>query len=117
MVCCHNDSQPSNFIVGNDKVYLTDFEFAANNDPVYDIACYGGDDIELIEPLLKEYFGQVDEKLIERAHLWKLFQSLQWYNVALHKEYLGLSKELNIDFEKVALYFLNNAKMAFERLN
>lgn len=36
---CHNDTTPSNFIVTKGRLKLIDFEYAGNNDPIWDLAC------------------------------------------------------------------------------
>lgn len=112
-VFCHNDSQRSNFFISNNnnKIFIVDFEFVGNNDYIYDIACYGNNDFNDAIELLKVYEGDniSDDKFL-RLYLWKTFQSLQWYNVAMFKELNGLSETLKIDFSAVAEFFLNMAE-------
>ncbi len=37
-VPCHNDTQPPNFLMSNNRMWLIDFERAGLNDPVFDLA-------------------------------------------------------------------------------
>ena len=110
----HNDAQRSNIVRSlDDKYYLIDFEFAANNDPVYDIATFGNGDALEGKRLLEEY-----EKLtpledgLKRYALWRIDVSLQWYLVALIKHYRGEGKIHGIDFLAVGRHFLGVAKEA-----
>jgi len=108
-VMAHGDSQKSNFVIG-DKCYLLDWEFAGNNDLYYDIACFGNVDYNDAVKLLEVYLGHtptVEE--FNRLTLWRTFQCLQWHNVALYKDKIGLSAELGVDFKFVAGLYLEKA--------
>jgi thiamine kinase-like enzyme len=114
-VLCHNDSQPSNFIDTGDKVVLVDWEFGGNNDYLYDIACYGNFDFNLALGLLPVYLDRNPTKdELERLYLWRTFQCLQWHNVALYKEAIGLSAELHLDFKQIATNYIIKANALFE---
>ena len=113
----HGDFQPSNLILVNNEVFVVDFEFTANNDPYYDIACYGNNDFEDAKLLLKEYLGRdytnyEFRRLIEN----RLFQTLQWHLVATYKNLIGLSEELKLDFGKIADIYLQKSKILLETL-
>ena len=111
LVPCHCDYQPTNLVVNGDKLYVLDWEFAGMNDPFYDIACYGNAGFDKALALLECYVGHkpTDEEL-HRLYFHRAFQCLQWYNVAIFKDRVGLSKDLNMDFNAVALMFLGMAK-------
>jgi thiamine kinase-like enzyme len=111
MVPCHCDYQPTNLVISGDKLYVLDWEFAGMNDPFYDIACYGNAGFDKALALLECYVGHkpTDEEL-HRLYFHRAFQCLQWYNVAIFKDRVGLSKDLNMDFNAVALMFLGMAK-------
>ncbi len=114
-VLCHNDTQPSNFIRTEKKeLLLVDWEFGGNNDPLYDVACYGNNDFKFAVGLLPVYLGHnpTDEEW-KRLYLWRTFQCLQWHNVALYKEATGLSAELHLDFMKIAEYYVELANRMF----
>lgn len=108
-VMAHGDSQKSNFVIG-DKTYLLDWEFAGNNDFYYDIACFGNVNFQDAIDLLNVYLGRkpTDEEM-NRLTLWRTFQCLQWHNVALYKDKIGLSEELNVPFKAVAGKYLDLA--------
>jgi len=119
LVFCHNDAQKSNIIKSEKGEYfIIDFEFAGNNDPIYDIATFGNNSVEEGRTLLSYYFkNMLDEKKIKRFYLWRMFISLQWYNVAIVKHYRGEGKQHGFDFLKVADYFLNNALECYNKIN
>ncbi|HEY8445096.1 MAG TPA: choline kinase family protein [Bacilli bacterium] len=105
-VLCHGDSQPSNFVVSNDKLYIVDFEFTGNNDIIYDLACFANLRLEEGLKLLYTYYDEVDNDKLQRFYLWRAFQCFQWFNVAIFKELTGLSSRLKIDFMAVANDYL-----------
>jgi thiamine kinase-like enzyme len=110
-VMCHNDAQPSNFIwTEAEKMWLVDWEFGGMNDPLYDVACFGNNDFTYAKGLLPVYLGR-KPKSSEwmRLFLWRVFQCLQWHNVALYKEAIGLSQELNLDFKHIADQYIAKA--------
>lgn len=114
-VPCHCDYQPTNLVISGDKFYVLDWEFAGMNDPYYDIACYGNAGFDKALSLFEAYLGHkpTNEEL-KRLHFHRAFQCLQWYNVAMFKEMVGLSKDLNMDFTQVALMFFGMAKDLIE---
>ncbi|MBQ9474480.1 MAG: phosphotransferase [Bacteroidales bacterium] len=109
-VPCHCDYQPTNLVMAADKLYVLDWEFAGLNDPLYDIACYGNAGFDKALSLLEAYVGHeptADE--LRRLYYHRTFQCLQWYNVAIFKDRVGLSQDLNMDFNNVATFFFNMA--------
>ncbi|MCR5505577.1 MAG: phosphotransferase family protein [Bacilli bacterium] len=117
LVLCHNDSQKSNIVAGNDgKYYLIDFEFMGNNDCIYDIAAYGNGTVKEGRELLNAYYGAPNKEEIKRYYLWRIFLSLQWHNVAIVKHHRGEGEKHGYDFMKVANFFLANAMDAYEGL-
>lgn len=109
-VLCHGDSQPSNFILDGTNLYAVDFEFCGNNDLMYDIACFANIKLEHGLNLLNVYFENVTQELLNRFYLWRAFQALQWYNVAVFKDLQGMSAKLKIDFKMVSEKYLDLAK-------
>lgn len=112
LTLCHGDSQISNFVVTPEKeLRLMDWEFTGNNDPFYDIACFGNNNFDHALALLPVYLGR--EATVEeynRLYFFRAFQCLQWHNVALYKEFIGLSIELGVDFDFVANLYLDKAE-------
>ncbi|MCQ2742622.1 MAG: choline kinase family protein [Bacilli bacterium] len=107
---CHNDAQKSNIVASNDGYYFIDFEFSANNDPLYDVACFGNGSVEEGYELLRHYKKEELTKDDEEVYfLWRIFVSLQWHDVALVKHARGEGATHGFDFKSVANFFLNNA--------
>jgi thiamine kinase-like enzyme len=114
-VPCHCDYQPTNLVISGDKLYVLDWEFAGMNDPFYDIACYGNVGFDKALSLLEAYVGRKPNKEeLQRLYFHRAFQCLQWFNVAIFKDRVGLSKDLNMDFNAVAFMFLGMAKDLLE---
>lgn len=118
LVMCHNDFQRSNIVKSNDdNYYMIDFEFMANNDPIYDIACFGNNRVKDGYELLKAYFGKdLDKEKENRFYLWRIFISLQWSLVALIKHYRGEGAIHHYNFLDVANFFIGNALEAEKEL-
>lgn len=119
LVLSHNDFQKSNIVKSvNGEYFIIDFEFMMNNYEIYDIACYGNNDVKDGYELLKAYFkDSLTDEHKKQYYLWRTFVSLQWYNVALIKDKRGEGKTHNMDFHEVALYFLKNALEASSNLS
>ncbi|MDR3214965.1 MAG: phosphotransferase family protein [Bacilli bacterium] len=111
---CHGDAQVSNFVVGEKRIYLMDWEFSANNDPIYDIACFGNANFEDALSLIDVYFENPRRSEFQRLYAWRMFQCLQWHCVAKYKHEVGLSEELSVDFAFVAKAYLTKAKGFFQ---
>ena len=117
-VPCHCDYQPTNLVISGDKLYVLDWEFAGMNDPIYDIACYGNAGFDKALSLLEAYVGHKPTKEeLQRLYFHRAFQCLQWFNVAIFKDRVGLSQGLNMDFNAVAFMFLGMAKELLENYN
>ncbi len=117
LVLSHGDSQVSNFVVTDDGLRLMDWEFTGNNDPYYDIACFGNSDFDHALALLPVYLGKtptVEE--YNRLYFFRAFQTLQWHNVALYKEFIGLSIDLGVDFMFIAGLYLDKAEKFLSRI-
>ena len=111
MVPCHCDYQPTNLVISGEKLYVLDWEYAGMNDPFYDIACYGNAGFDKALSLLESYVGhQPTPEELQRLKFHRAFQCLQWFNVAIFKDRVGLSKDLNMDFNAVAFMFLGMAE-------
>lgn len=119
-VLCHNDFQKSNIVrSAHDEYYMIDFEFAMNNDPIYDIAAFANNNMEEGIKLLKFYFkGKITDDDYKRFYLYRMFLSLQWYVLAMIKSQSEDQKILNCDFNAIGQFFLNNAKeCSFQLIN
>ncbi len=110
LVLSHGDSQISNFVDTNNGLKLMDWEFTGNNDPYYDIACFGNNDFNHALALLPVYLKKTPTvEDYNRLYFFRAFQTLQWHNVALYKEFIGLSVDLGVDFMFVAGLYLDKA--------
>lgn len=106
----HGDSQPSNFVVAKDKVFVVDFEFSGNNDPFYDIACYGNIEFEYALKLLDVYLGRkANHTDLRRLYYNRILQAIQWFLVAKYKHEVGMSETLKIPFDHFMEKYMNLA--------
>lgn len=113
-VLSHNDAQKSNIVKSiENKYYLIDFEFMGNNDEIYDVATFGNGSVKEGYELLKIYSPNPSIDIKRRYYLWRMYISLQWYNVALVKHYRGEGEIHHFNFLDVANYFLTNATEAY----
>ena len=112
LVLSHNDYQKSNIVFNpnENKYYMIDFEFMANNSPIYDIACFANNDVNDGLRLLKAYFVNPSKEQTKKFYLWRIFVSMQWYTVALIKHYRKEDEKHHIDFLAVAGHFMNIAE-------
>lgn len=112
-VLCHNDLQSINIIDSGDKTLLIDLEYVAYNDIFYEYASFWNDPFYLFE---KYNNRKPSDNEIEHINFFIIYQSMQWFNVALYKDKIGFSKETNYDFKDLSNYFLNNAKSIYEKM-
>ncbi|MCR3906460.1 MAG: choline kinase family protein [Tenericutes bacterium] len=116
-VFCHNDAQRSNIVIGNDQIYLLDWEYAGLNEFYYDIASFGNINFEDALVLLDVYLNRaatLEEK--NSVRFYRMFQVLQWHQVALRKEMIGLSQVLHFDFKLLANKYLNLANQLYQEI-
>ncbi|CAO4146312.1 phosphotransferase [Methylorubrum extorquens] len=105
LVPCFNDPMPGNFLLGEDgSILLIDFEYASNNDRLYDIAIWSGEmffpesvDRELIE----QYFGRYDEALFARLMVHKALADVKWSTWAMVQNRIST---LDFDFYKYGIW-------------
>ncbi len=117
LVLSHGDSQISNFVITDNGLRLMDWEFTGNNDPYYDIACFGNNDFDHALALLPVYLEKTPTtEEYNKLYFFRAFQTLQWHNVALYKEFIGLSKDLGVDFMFVAGLYLDKAEKFLSRI-
>ncbi|MDO9629340.1 MAG: choline/ethanolamine kinase family protein [Acholeplasmataceae bacterium] len=116
-VFCHNDAQRSNMVIGENQLYLLDWEYAGLNEFYYDIASFGNVQFEDALELLDVYLGRparVEEQ--NAVKFYRMFQVLQWHQVALRKEMIGLSEVLHFDFKMLAEKYLNLANRLYNEI-
>lgn len=116
-VFCHNDAQRSNIVIGVDQVYLLDWEYAAYNEFYYDIASFGNIDFNDALLLLDVYLGRKATKEEQNlVKFYRMYQALQWHQVALRKEIIGLSPVLHFDFKMLAKRYLELANRLYNEI-
>lgn len=116
-VLCHNDAQQSNMIVG-DTFYILDWEYAGYNEFYYDIASFGNVDFNDALILLDAYLGRAaTEEEKNHVRFYRMFQMLQWHQVALYKHSIGLGQKIGINFLERAITYLNTAESFLPFLN
>ncbi len=81
-VPCHNDALCENWVVGNGRMYLIDWEYAGMNDGMWDLAdvsIEAGFDEALDNLLLKEYLGK-DPDVTNKKHFLasKIYVDYLW---------------------------------------
>ena len=116
-VFCHNDAQRSNIVIGKDQIYLLDWEYAGWNEFYYDIASFGNvkfeDALELLDVYLEKKATKKEQDMVR---FYRMFQALQWHQVALRKEMVGLSEVLHFDFKALAEKYLNLADTLYKEI-
>lgn len=105
LVPCFNDPMPGNFLIGEDKsIRLIDFEYASNNERLYDLAIWSGEmffsedtDCEIIE----EYFGRYDKACHARFIVHKAVADIKWSTWAMVQNRIST---LDFDFYKYGIW-------------
>lgn len=116
-VFCHNDAQRSNIVVSKTKLCLLDWEYAALNSPFYDIASFGNINFEDSLRLLDAYLERkATKEEINHVKFYRMFQALQWHQVALYKDSIGLGEKLKFDFNLLASKYLDLANKLYNEI-
>lgn len=81
-VPCHNDPVPENFVKGNSRLYLIDWEYSGGNDPMWDLAAHslecGFSEAEE-ELFLNLYFNNnIKDKHRKKILIYKICQDFLW---------------------------------------
>lgn len=96
--CCHNDIVAAN-IVANGGLRLIDWEYACDNDPLFDLASLAGYhdlDERTVASLLAAYAGTGDGEMRERLSAQRrLFDALQWLWLAAQQEIAPSTSQLD----------------------
>ncbi|MGV1895839.1 choline/ethanolamine kinase family protein [Agrobacterium vitis] len=105
LVPCFNDPMPGNFLIGENKsIKLIDFEYASNNERLYDLAIWSGEmffsesiDREIIE----DYFGHYDTGYHARFIVLKALADIKWSTWAMVQNRIST---LDFDFYKYGIW-------------
>lgn len=113
---CHGDAQRSNIVIG-ERLYLLDWEYAGWNEFYYDIASFGNVQFEDALLLLDAYLGRkATKEEMDVVRFYRMYQALQWHQVALRKEMIGLSEVLHFDFKILSEKYLNLAESLYHQI-
>jgi thiamine kinase-like enzyme len=105
LVACFNDPMPGNFLIGDDKsIKLIDFEYASNNERLYDLAIWSGEmffseDIDCA--IIEEYFGRYDKSQHARFIVHKALADIKWSTWAMVQNRVST---LDFDFYKYGIW-------------
>ncbi len=111
---CHNDLVPENWLRTEDRLYLLDWEYSANNDPAWDLASFMGEcrlAVDVREKFLSYYYeGSVSSVAREKILIYEWLQHMLWFVWTLLKEKHGVFYG---DYGRKRLY---EAQRLFEEL-
>ncbi|MEG1474780.1 MAG: choline/ethanolamine kinase family protein [Longicatena sp.] len=84
---CHNDWVDGNILFDDNKTYLIDYEYAANNDPLFDVMSFLSenkiyDKAERVR-FYTAYFGSITPTNRYQLHIWECFHNLLWCTWAM----------------------------------
>lgn len=81
-ILCHNDWVSGNILFSEQKDYLIDYEYAANNDPIFDVMSYLSEnaitDTQERKRFYAIYFDEFDDNVQQQLDMWEDFQNLLW---------------------------------------
>lgn len=82
-ILCHNDLVSGNLLFTNEKDYLIDYEYAKDNDPLFDIMSFFTEN-KITDPTLRQrfyetYFDEPCTSLqLQQLHTYECFHNLLW---------------------------------------
>lgn len=86
-VLCHNDWVSGNLLFSNTRDYLIDYEYGADNDPLFDVMSFISenniDNVQERELFYKTYFNQMNDVIREQLCIWENFHNLLWCTWAM----------------------------------
>ncbi|MBS1165046.1 MAG: Choline/ethanolamine kinase [Proteobacteria bacterium] len=105
LVPCFNDPMPGNFLIGNDgSIKLIDFEYASNNDRLYDLAIWSGEMFfpeDVDREIIEAYCGRYDRAAHARLIVHKALADLKWSTWAMVQNRIST---LDFDFYKYGIW-------------
>jgi thiamine kinase-like enzyme len=105
LVPSFNDPMPGNFLIGSDKsIVLIDYEYASNNERLYDLAIWSGEMFfseEIDQEILEAYYGRFDRQLFARFMVLKALADIKWGTWAMVQNRLSA---LDFDFYKYGIW-------------
>ncbi|PZR32833.1 choline kinase family protein [Caulobacter segnis] len=104
LAVCHNDSYAANFMINDaGDVRVIDWEYAANNDPAWDLAMIsmGHIGVDQTAELVTDYQGRPDAALTARVHLYGPVVCVSW---ALWATLQSKVSSIPFDFHKYSKF-------------
>jgi thiamine kinase-like enzyme len=98
-VPCHNDLLAFNFLDDGEKIWIIDYEFAGNNDPLFEIGNIWSDNqlsVEQLDQLMEAYDGRIVPSRVARARLQGLMSKCVW---TLYTVIQGSMSDIEFDFD------------------
>lgn len=112
-ILCHNDWVEGNILFTANKTHLIDFEYAADNDPLFDVMSFLTENNITDELQRKQfydiYFDAFTPQVQQRLSIWECFHNLLWcmwammmweqrhedvYKKIAHEKYVALQKSV-----------------------
>ncbi|MEG0841998.1 MAG: choline/ethanolamine kinase family protein [Erysipelotrichaceae bacterium] len=85
-ILCHNDWVSGNILFGKNQTYLIDYEYAADNDPLFDVMSFFSEN-QIVDETLRHRFYKIyfkNETIPYQAlAIWENFQNLLWCTWAM----------------------------------
>ena len=78
---CHNDWVDGNILFTKENVYLIDYEYAADNDPLFDVMSFLSENKIFDEEERKRFYTiyfEGKEVPYKELHLWETFMNILW---------------------------------------
>ena len=113
-ILCHNDLVLANFLNAKNRMYLIDWEYAGNNDPIFDVSSFLTENnlyYTFWKDIFLKYYFQKLPIPIKDIEIWHQYQSLMflaWSNLFYEKT----KKQVYID---IALMFIKNINRQFKQ--
>lgn len=79
---CHNDWVGGNILFDKDRTYLIDYEYAGDNDPLFDVMSFLSEN-NIYDPAQRAcfyqyYFDDFTETIQHQLHIWETFHNVLW---------------------------------------
>lgn len=86
-ILCHNDLVAGNLLFQENNLFIIDYEYASDNDPLFDVISFLSENNitsnETRNLFYFHYFDRLSENSLHRLVIWESFQNLLWYYWAL----------------------------------
>lgn len=86
-ILCHNDWVSGNILFSDHKDYLIDYEYGADNDPLFDVMSFITEnniqDEAKRQAFYDVYFDEFNDEIKKRLQIWESFHNLLWCTWAM----------------------------------